>query len=237
MHRIGDVDERRGIRPAERFAVEVDAQDPVQPADTRTADATSSQSSASYDRPYGLGGPAQPANPPDDKQTKSLTDPKQQAPAQPQTAKAGDKAQQRRPASSGYNLPPLPGTYKPNEVLVPGLRDEVGKELVNRNYTVEKSKVAGLARVVLPEGSMLSPKYPAAVVAGNVEVSQAVTDTLFSALGALGSAQGTMNNLTFGDDAYQYYETICSGAPAGEGFNGASAVHTFAQTPQSPGDD
>jgi len=81
-------------------------------------------------------------------------------------------------------------------------------------------------RVILPEGSMLSPRYPAAVVAGNVEVSQAVTDTLFAALGALGSAQGTMNNLTFGDDSYQYYETICSGAPAGPGFNGASAVHT-----------
>ncbi len=81
-------------------------------------------------------------------------------------------------------------------------------------------------RVILPEGSMLSPRYPAAVVAGNVEVSQAVTDTLFAALGALGSAQGTMNNLTFGDATYQYYETICSGAPAGPGFNGAAAVHT-----------
>jgi len=81
-------------------------------------------------------------------------------------------------------------------------------------------------RVILPEGSMLSPKYPAAVVAGNVEVSQAVTDTLFAALGALGSAQGTMNNLTFGDDTYQYYETISSGAPAGPGFDGAAAVHT-----------
>ncbi|MBV8594371.1 MAG: hydantoinase B/oxoprolinase family protein, partial [Caulobacteraceae bacterium] len=80
--------------------------------------------------------------------------------------------------------------------------------------------------VVLPEGSMLSPRYPAAVVAGNVEVSQAVTDTLFAALGALGSAQGTMNNLTFGDATYQYYETICSGAPAGPGFDGAAAVHT-----------
>jgi 5-oxoprolinase (ATP-hydrolysing) len=81
-------------------------------------------------------------------------------------------------------------------------------------------------RIVLPEGSMLSPRYPAAVVAGNVEVSQAVTDTLFAALQALGSAQGTMNNLTFGDADYQYYETICSGAPAGPGFDGASAVHT-----------
>jgi 5-oxoprolinase (ATP-hydrolysing) len=81
-------------------------------------------------------------------------------------------------------------------------------------------------RVILPEGSMLSPRYPAAVVAGNVEVSQAVTDTLFAALRALGSAQARMNNLTFGDARYQYYETICSGAPAGPGFDGASAVHT-----------
>jgi 5-oxoprolinase (ATP-hydrolysing) len=81
-------------------------------------------------------------------------------------------------------------------------------------------------RIVIPEGSMLSPRYPAAVVAGNVETSQAVVDALFGALGALGSAQGTMNNLTFGDARYQYYETICSGAPAGPGFDGASAVHT-----------
>jgi 5-oxoprolinase (ATP-hydrolysing) len=80
--------------------------------------------------------------------------------------------------------------------------------------------------IIIPEGSLLSPRYPAAVVAGNVETSQAVTDTLFGALGALGSAQGTMNNLTFGNERYQYYETICSGAPAGPGFNGASGVHT-----------
>jgi 5-oxoprolinase (ATP-hydrolysing) len=59
-----------------------------------------------------------------------------------------------------------------------------------------------------------------------VEVSQAVTDCLYGALGLLAGAQGTMNNLTFGDGSYQYYETICSGAPAGEGFNGADAVHT-----------
>jgi 5-oxoprolinase (ATP-hydrolysing) len=80
-------------------------------------------------------------------------------------------------------------------------------------------------RIIVPEGSMLSPKYPAAVVAGNVEVSQMVTNALFAALGAMSSSQGTMNNFTFGDDTYQYYETICSGAPAGPGFDGASAVH------------
>jgi 5-oxoprolinase (ATP-hydrolysing) len=80
--------------------------------------------------------------------------------------------------------------------------------------------------IVIPAHSMLSPEYPAAVVAGNVEVSQAVTDTLFGALGALAAAQGTMNNLNFGNARHQYYETICSGSPAGPGFPGTDAVHT-----------
>jgi len=79
--------------------------------------------------------------------------------------------------------------------------------------------------LVIPDGSMLRPTYPAAVVAGNVETSQIVTNALFGALGALGSAQGTMNNLTFGNDRLQYYETLCSGTPAGPGFDGAAAVH------------
>jgi 5-oxoprolinase (ATP-hydrolysing) len=81
-------------------------------------------------------------------------------------------------------------------------------------------------RIVIPQGSMLSPRYPAAVVAGNVETSQAVTNCLFGALGALAAAQGTMNNLNFGNAKYQYYETICSGSPAGPGFDGTDAVHT-----------
>jgi 5-oxoprolinase (ATP-hydrolysing) len=80
--------------------------------------------------------------------------------------------------------------------------------------------------IVIPKRSMLSPEYPAAVVAGNVETSQAVTDTLFGALGSLAGAQGTMNNLNFGNARYQYYETICSGSPAGPGFPGTDAVHT-----------
>ena len=80
--------------------------------------------------------------------------------------------------------------------------------------------------IVIPKGTMLTPEYPAAVVAGNVEVSQAVTNCLFGALGALAAAQGTMNNLNFGNERYQYYETICSGSPAGPGFNGTDAVHT-----------
>jgi 5-oxoprolinase (ATP-hydrolysing) len=80
--------------------------------------------------------------------------------------------------------------------------------------------------IVIPPHTMLTPEYPAAVVAGNVEVSQAVTNCLFGALGALACAQGTMNNLNFGNAQYQYYETICSGSPAGPGFDGTDAVHT-----------
>jgi len=81
-------------------------------------------------------------------------------------------------------------------------------------------------RLIVPEGSMLNPRYPAAVVAGNVETSQAVTAALLGAAGAAAASQGTMNNFTFGNAAYQYYETICGGAGAGPGFAGASAVHT-----------
>ena len=81
-------------------------------------------------------------------------------------------------------------------------------------------------KIIIPPGSMLNPHYPAAVVAGNVETSQVVTDTLYGALGVLAGAQGTMNNLTFGNDKYQYYETICGGSGAGPGFDGTDAVHT-----------
>jgi 5-oxoprolinase (ATP-hydrolysing) len=80
--------------------------------------------------------------------------------------------------------------------------------------------------LVVPEGSMLNPRYPAAVVAGNVETSQVITDCLFAACGALAPSQGTMNNFTFGDERRQYYETIAGGAGAGPGHHGASAVQT-----------
>ena len=78
----------------------------------------------------------------------------------------------------------------------------------------------------VPPRTLLSPRYPAAVVAGNVETSQCVTDALYGALGALAASQGTMNNLTFGDDEHQYYETIAGGAGAGPDFDGADAVQT-----------
>ena len=80
--------------------------------------------------------------------------------------------------------------------------------------------------IVIPAGSMLSPVRPAAVAAGNVETSQAVTAALLGALGVAAASQGTMNNLTFGDDRYQYYETLCGGAGAGPDCDGCSAVHT-----------
>ena len=81
-------------------------------------------------------------------------------------------------------------------------------------------------RIIIPKKSLLSPEFPAGVVAGNVETSQEVTNCLFGALDAMAAAQGTMNNLNFGNARYQYYETICSGSPAGPGFPGTDAVHT-----------
>jgi 5-oxoprolinase (ATP-hydrolysing) len=81
-------------------------------------------------------------------------------------------------------------------------------------------------RIVVPAGSMLSPRPPAAVVAGNVETSQALCDTLFGALGAMAASQGTMNNFTFGNARHQYYETVAGGAGAGPDFAGASVVQT-----------
>ena len=80
--------------------------------------------------------------------------------------------------------------------------------------------------IVLPKRSMLNPESPAAVVAGNVETSQCITDCLYGALGVVAAAQGTMNNFTFGNERYQYYETICGGSGAGPDFDGTDAVHT-----------
>ncbi|MGW0086429.1 hydantoinase B/oxoprolinase family protein [Streptomyces sp. NPDC003393] len=81
-------------------------------------------------------------------------------------------------------------------------------------------------RIVVPPGSMLSPEPPAAVVAGNVETSQAITGALYAALGVQAEGSGTMNNVTFGNERHQYYETVASGSGAGDGFPGASVVQT-----------
>jgi len=80
--------------------------------------------------------------------------------------------------------------------------------------------------IVVPPGSMLDPRWPSAVVAGNVETSQCIVDALYGALGLQAASQGTMNNFTFGNARYQYYETIAGGAGAGPGYDGASGVQT-----------
>ncbi len=80
--------------------------------------------------------------------------------------------------------------------------------------------------IIIPEGSLLNPNSPAAVVAGNVETSQCVVDAILGTVRAQAASQGTMNNLTFGNDHYQYYETLCGGTGAGPGFDGTDAIHS-----------
>jgi len=81
-------------------------------------------------------------------------------------------------------------------------------------------------QVIIPPGSMLAPEYPAAVVAGNVETSQAITGALYAALGVMAEGSGTMNNITFGNERHQYYETVASGSGAGDGYAGTDVVQT-----------
>jgi 5-oxoprolinase (ATP-hydrolysing) len=80
--------------------------------------------------------------------------------------------------------------------------------------------------LVVPDGSMINPNAPAAVISGNTEVSQGIADTLYGALGVIAGSQGTMNNFVYGNDVHQNYETICGGTGAGDGFHGTSAVHS-----------
>lgn len=101
----------------------------------------------------------------------------------------------------------------------------VFRTLVGNNIPMNEGCMKPI-QLVVPEDSMINPSYPAAVISGNTEVSQAITDTLYGALGVVAGSQGTMNNFVYGNDQYQNYETICGGAGAGPGFNGASAVHT-----------
>ncbi len=101
----------------------------------------------------------------------------------------------------------------------------VFRTLVNDDIPLNAGCLKPL-QVIIPAGSILNPRYPAAVVAGNVETSQAITDALYGALGVMAASQGTMNNFTFGNDRYQYYETICGGAGASANFHGTDAVHT-----------
>jgi N-methylhydantoinase B/oxoprolinase/acetone carboxylase alpha subunit len=101
----------------------------------------------------------------------------------------------------------------------------VFRTLVNDDIPLNEGCLKPL-EIIIPEGCLLNPQYPAAVVAGNVETSQNITDCLYGALGVMAASQGTMNNFTFGNEKYQYYETICGGSGAGADFDGTDAVHT-----------
>jgi 5-oxoprolinase (ATP-hydrolysing) len=119
----------------------------------------------------------------------------------------------------------LPGNFNAPFSVVRAATMYVLRTMIDDPIPMNEGCLAPVT-IRVPEGSMLNPRYPAAVVAGNVETSQAVTDALFGAFGALAASQGTMNNFTFGNARYQYYETIAGGAGAGPGFDGASAVQT-----------
>ena len=101
----------------------------------------------------------------------------------------------------------------------------VFRTLVNDDIPLNAGCLKPL-EIIIPEGCLLNPCYPAAVVAGNVETSQGITDALYGALGVMAASQGTMNNFTFGNGRYQYYETICGGSGAGADFDGTDAVQT-----------
>ena len=101
----------------------------------------------------------------------------------------------------------------------------VFRTLVEDNIPLNEGCLKPL-EIIIPEGSMISPTYPAAVISGNTEVSQMITDALFGALGVLASSHGTMNNFVYGNDTYQNYETICGGTGAGPGHDGTDSVHS-----------
>lgn len=101
----------------------------------------------------------------------------------------------------------------------------VFRTLVDANIPLNDGCLTPL-NIIVPEGSMLNPSPPGAVVAGNVETSQAIVDAVYGALNVMAASQGTMNNFTFGNSTYQYYETICGGAGAGPDHNGCDAVQT-----------
>jgi len=120
---------------------------------------------------------------------------------------------------------PHPGNLNTPASIVRSAVLYVFRTLIDQDIPLNAGVLRPL-EIRLKENSLLEPHPPSAVVAGNVETSQNLVDALYGALGVLAASQGTMNNLSFGDSQRQYYETLCGGAGAGEGFDGASAVHT-----------
>ncbi len=120
---------------------------------------------------------------------------------------------------------PHPGNYNAPEAVCQAAVLYVFRCMVDDDIPLNAGCMEPL-NLILPSPSMISPVYPAAVIAGNVETSQLIVDTLFGALGVMAAPQGTMNNFIWGNDRYQYYETICGGAGATAGRDGCDAVHT-----------
>ncbi len=136
-----------------------------------------------------------------------------------------DRAAQRARIDFTGSSPQQPGNLNAPASIVHSAVLYVFRTLIDADIPLN----AGVMRpldIVLPAASLLNPTYPAAVVAGNVETSQNIVDALYGALGVLAASQGSMNNFSFGDGRYQYYETVCGGAGAGPGYDGASAVHS-----------
>ncbi|MEQ9109680.1 MAG: hydantoinase B/oxoprolinase family protein [Rhodospirillaceae bacterium] len=121
--------------------------------------------------------------------------------------------------------PQRPTNYNAPSAICKAAVLYVFRTLVNDDIPMNEGCLKPLS-IIIPEGSMLNPAHPAAVVAGNVETSQIVCDALYAALGRLAASQGTMNNLTFGNAEHQYYETLCGGTGASADFDGADAVHS-----------
>jgi 5-oxoprolinase (ATP-hydrolysing) len=121
--------------------------------------------------------------------------------------------------------PQNPGNYNAPEAVTHAAVLYVFRTLIGDDIPLNEGCFKPL-KLVIPKPSMISPEYPAAVMAGNVEVSQAVTNALYGALGVLAASQGTMNNIFYGSDQHQNYETICGGTGAGPDHDGTSAVHS-----------
>jgi 5-oxoprolinase (ATP-hydrolysing) len=138
-----------------------------------------------------------------------------------------DRAARRATIDFGGTSPQRPNNFNAPPAISRAAVLYVFRTLVDDDIPMNDGCLVPLD-IVIPDGSMLRPHHPAAVVAGNVETSQTIIDALYGALGVLAAAQGTMNNFTFGDGEHQYYETICGGSGAGPDFDGTDAVHTHA---------
>jgi 5-oxoprolinase (ATP-hydrolysing) len=133
----------------------------------------------------------------------------------------------RRSATIDFTgtTPQLPNNFNAPSAVCMAAVLYVFRSLVDDDIPLNAGCLKPL-QVIIPEGCMLNPRFPAAVVAGNVETSQCITDALYGALGVMAASQGTMNNFTFGNARYQYYETVAGGSGAGPGFDGTDVVQT-----------